>query len=106
VVDKKSVDFTDEATLKYGVPPYMYSYVMAWRAINSQEPNPRLGPIFGMSRNSRQERIVAMDVRCAEAALLADGVPMDKVYPIDEKRALNKIKELKPHVASFWELRS
>jgi putative spermidine/putrescine transport system substrate-binding protein len=38
-----------------------------------------------------------------EAALLADGVPFDKVYPIDEKRALNKIKEIKPHVVSFWE---
>jgi putative spermidine/putrescine transport system substrate-binding protein len=34
----------------------------------------------------------------AEDALLADGVPADKLYPIDINRALKKIKELAPDV--------
>ena len=36
-----------------------------------------------------------------EAALLADGVPFDKLYPIDVKRALEKIKEIKSQTL-FW----
>jgi putative spermidine/putrescine transport system substrate-binding protein len=37
-----------------------------------------------------------------EAALMADGVAKDKLYPLDMERALKKIKEIKPHVAKWW----
>jgi putative spermidine/putrescine transport system substrate-binding protein len=38
-----------------------------------------------------------------EAALMADGVPIDKLYPIDAERALKKIAEIKPHVVKWWQ---
>ena len=39
---------------------------------------------------------------------MADGVPADKVYEVLStragiERAINKIRELKPHIAVFWE---
>src|SRR5471032_2256900 len=34
-----------------------------------------------------------------EFALLADGVPMDKIYPIDFDRAFKKLDQIKPHVS-------
>jgi putative spermidine/putrescine transport system substrate-binding protein len=42
-----------------------------------------------------------------EPALMADGVPADKVYEVlstraGMERAVNKIRELKPHIAVFW----
>ena len=37
----------------------------------------------------------------AEAALLADGVPADKLYPLDFQRAVKKLKELAPNVI-WW----
>ncbi|HUK07893.1 MAG TPA: ABC transporter substrate-binding protein [Stellaceae bacterium] len=37
-----------------------------------------------------------------EVALLADGVPKDKVYPIDMDRAFKKLDEIKPHVQVWW----
>jgi len=42
-----------------------------------------------------------------EPALMADGVPMDKVYEVLDSeegimRAINKIRELKPHIAVWW----
>lgn len=37
-----------------------------------------------------------------EAALLADGVPADKLYPLDVDRAFRKLEELKPHVTVWW----
>jgi putative spermidine/putrescine transport system substrate-binding protein len=35
-------------------------------------------------------------------ALLADGVPKDKIYPLDVDRALKKLDEIKPHIKVWW----
>jgi putative spermidine/putrescine transport system substrate-binding protein len=37
-----------------------------------------------------------------EMALLADGVPKDKIYPIDADRAYKKLEEIKPSVSAWW----
>ena len=37
-----------------------------------------------------------------EAALLADGVPPDQLYPLDLKRAHDKIAAFKDNVVSYW----
>lgn len=37
-----------------------------------------------------------------EFALLADGVPADKLYPLDVDRAFRKLDEIKPHIAVWW----
>ncbi|MBW2057814.1 MAG: ABC transporter substrate-binding protein [Deltaproteobacteria bacterium] len=100
VVDENNVDFT----LEYGVPPYYYSYVMAWRADMFKGVQPQTWADFWDVKKFPGKRgLWRWMYGVLEAALLADGVPFDKVYPIDEKRALRKIKELKPHVVSFWE---
>lgn len=38
-----------------------------------------------------------------EAALLADGVPMDKLYPIDVPRALKVLARIRPQIRKFWD---
>ena len=35
-------------------------------------------------------------------ALIADGVPLNKVYPLDLDRAFKKMDEIRPHIRSFW----
>jgi putative spermidine/putrescine transport system substrate-binding protein len=37
-----------------------------------------------------------------EAALLADGVAPDKLYPLDVDRAFKKLEEIKPHITVWW----
>jgi putative spermidine/putrescine transport system substrate-binding protein len=37
-----------------------------------------------------------------EFALLADGVPLDKLYPLDVDRAFKKLDQIKKHVAAWW----
>ncbi|HWL83809.1 MAG TPA: ABC transporter substrate-binding protein [Roseomonas sp.] len=37
-----------------------------------------------------------------EFALLADGVPMDKLYPLDMDRAFRKLDEIRPHITVWW----
>ena len=35
-------------------------------------------------------------------ALLADGVPRDKLYPLDIDRAFKKLDQIKPHIKVWW----
>jgi len=35
-------------------------------------------------------------------ALLADGVPKDKLFPLDLDRAYKKLDEIRPHIAVWW----
>jgi hypothetical protein len=37
-----------------------------------------------------------------EVALLADGVPGDKLYPLDVDRAFRKLDQIKPHIDVWW----
>lgn len=37
-----------------------------------------------------------------EFALLADGVSVDNLYPLDVDRAFRKLDQIKPHVAVWW----
>ena len=38
-----------------------------------------------------------------EFALLADGVPMDKLYPLDVDRAFKVLSRLRPDIKKFWD---
>jgi putative spermidine/putrescine transport system substrate-binding protein len=35
-------------------------------------------------------------------ALLADGVPADRLYPLDLDRAFKKLEQIKPHIKVWW----
>src|ERR1700730_17268448 len=37
-----------------------------------------------------------------EAALMADGVAPDKLYPLDVARAFKKLEEIKPYITVWW----
>ena len=41
-------------------------------------------------------------VRTLQFALVADGVPLDKVFPIDVDRAFKKLEQIKPHIKVWW----
>lgn len=38
-----------------------------------------------------------------EFALLADGVPADRLYPLDLDRAFRSLSRIRPHVPKFWD---
>jgi putative spermidine/putrescine transport system substrate-binding protein len=38
-----------------------------------------------------------------EFALIADGVPMDKIFPIDIDRAFKSMSRIKPFIKKFWD---
>ena len=38
-----------------------------------------------------------------EFALIADGVPMDKIFPMDIDRAFKSMSRIKPYIKKFWD---
>lgn len=43
-----------------------------------------------------------MPMDTLEIALLADGVPLDKLYPLDVERAFKSLGRIKPHISVWW----
>jgi len=88
---------------EYGIADYMLSYVIAYDSERFGDKAPRTWADFWDVKTFPGKRTLYKWMNgMLEAALLADGVAPDKLYPLDVPRALKKIEELKPHVLSFW----
>jgi putative spermidine/putrescine transport system substrate-binding protein len=98
VVDKSKV--TPGFSYKYGVCNYMFSTVQAWDTSKIKEP-PTLADFFDFKKYPGK-RLMRKDSQAMyELALMADGVPKDKLYPLDTARALKKIAGIKKDLL-FW----
>lgn len=97
----------------YCVGSDVFATVMSWNTDKYGEPGSEGAPsswadFFDVEKFPGTRAYRANNVDGAlEPALLADGVPADKVYEVlstreGKERAINKIRELKPHIAVFW----
>lgn len=92
----------------YYVGGDMYSTVLAWNTRTYPKNPPQSWADFWDVKKFPGKRSYRNAVAGSlEPALMADGVPMDQIYsvlsaPGGIERAINKIKELKPHVAVWW----
>lgn len=87
---------------KWGVGSYTYANVMSYDTRRLKEKAPTTWADFWNVKDFPGKRTMRKHIDgVIEAALMADGVPMDKVYPIDVKRAFDKIKQIKEHTI-FW----
>ncbi len=91
-----------EYRYKYAVCNYIFSYIMAINKTAFKERQPANWKDFWNVKDFPGKRLLRGScIGQLECALLADGVPADRIYPIDLPRALEKIKEIKEH-AVFW----
>ncbi|MCP5152215.1 MAG: ABC transporter substrate-binding protein [Ectothiorhodospiraceae bacterium] len=85
-----------------------FSTVIAWNKEKYGDNGPQNWKDFWDTEKFPGTRSVyAKPYYNLEAALMADGVPKDKVYEVlssDEgiDRAFKKLRELKPHIAVYW----
>ncbi len=93
----------DKMKGKTWVANIVYSTVLAWNT-NTYGDNPPTQwadlwdtENFPGARSMRRDPAYNM-----EAALLADGVPMDELYPLDVERAFAKLESLKDNVSVWW----
>lgn len=97
----------------YCVGTDVFATVMAWNTDKFGQPGspgaPKTWADFWDVKKfpgSRAYRANSVD-GALEPALMADGVPAHKVYEVlstteGMQRAIDKIRELKPHIAVFW----
>lgn len=106
VIDKSG--FFPATAQDYCVGGDVFSTVMAWNTKTYGANGPKSWADFWDVKKFPGKRSYRKDVAGAlEPALMADGVPPEKVYevlssPGGIERAIKKIKELKPHVAVWW----
>lgn len=100
VVDKAKL--RPEHAGKWGCGSYIFSNVLTYATDAFGGRTPMTWKDFWNVKDFPGKRSLRKHIDGQlEAALLADGVAPKDLYPIDLKRALNKIKEIKPHCV-FW----
>ncbi len=78
-----------------------YSTVIAWNK-DVKNPPTTWAEFWDVEKfpGKRALRSRARDM--LEVALLADGVPIDQLYPLDVERAYKKLEQIRPHVSVWW----
>jgi len=101
VIDKS--DFLPGLAYSHAVPAAFFSTVLAY---NTQKfpagKEPKSWADFWNVKKFPGPRSLPNYPYTLEIALLADGVPPDKVYPLDEERAWKSLDKIKPHVSVWW----
>lgn len=106
-IDTKIVDMTDlipEAKHSHAVGTYFWSKVIAYNSkIFPKGKHPKSWKDFwDVKAFPGRRSLQNIPVRQLEFALLADGVPKEKLYPIDVERAYKKLDQIKPHIHAWY----
>ena len=90
---------------KYGVGFIYWAEVMAYRTdVFGGGKHPKTWAEFWDTKRFPGQRAFGdPGYRCSfEFALLADGVPIDKLYPLDVDRAFNSLSKIRNDVVAWW----
>lgn len=98
IVDKAKVE--PAFAYEYGVCNYMFSSVMAWDATKIKA-TPTLADFFDLKKIPGKRMIRKDSQAMIEMALVADGVPIDKLYPLDVDRAIAKFTTIKDSILTW-----
>jgi putative spermidine/putrescine transport system substrate-binding protein len=89
---------------KYRIPKGVYSTVMGYGTdVFPEGKRPQSWADFwDVQKFPGRGRCAMIPADNLEFALLADGVALDKIYPIDVDRAFKKMDQIKKHVSVWW----
>jgi len=88
----------------YSVGYISYSTVLAYRtdAFKGDHVPKTRADFWDTKKYPGQRSLRNLPRPTLEIALLADGVPADKLYPLDVDRAFKKLEQIKPDIATWW----
>ncbi|MCC6471535.1 MAG: ABC transporter substrate-binding protein [Alphaproteobacteria bacterium] len=91
-------------TRKFVFPKGVYSTVMGYRTdVFKEGQRPQSWADFwNVQKFPGPRTLQNAPVDNLEFALIADGVPKDKLYPLDLDRAFKKLDQIKKHVTVWW----
>ncbi|MBN9028594.1 MAG: polyamine ABC transporter substrate-binding protein [Rhizobiales bacterium 63-7] len=88
---------------EYAASSYFFSYIIAYDSSKFGDKVPTgMADFFDVEKFPGKRSLYKWGVGMWEAALLADGVAPDKLYPLDLDRAHKKIAAFKDNVVSYW----
>ncbi len=110
-LDYKSFKYTDPAQLikkdTFWVPASSYSFALGYNTeVYPPGKHPKTWAQFWDTKafpGPRTMPDISIVAGLLEFALLADGVPVDKLYPIDVDRAFRMLDRIRPSIKKFWE---
>jgi len=102
VIDTTGIDPNLIREYWVGGPSY-YSTVLAWstKAFGDNPPQ-SWADFWDVEKFPGTRALYNSPYSMVEVALMADGVPLDQIYPPDLDRAFKKLKEIKPHIDVWW----
>lgn len=101
IIDRS--DFPPQARKPKVFASSLYSTILAYDTEELGDKHPKgWAEFWDVKRFPGPRSLRNHPVDNLEFALLADGVPADKIYPIDMDRAFRKLDQIKPHVTVWW----
>ena len=99
IVDKSKNLFSG----RYASMSYSYAYPIVYdKSKVGDDPPKNWADFWNVKKYPGKRCLYKWLTFALEAALMADGVQPDSLYPLDIDRALNKLKEIKDHLI-FWQ---
>lgn len=99
VVDKKPIMPGKDMVTDYSVPQVLFSRVMFYNTKMSSEVPQSWADVWDTKKfTGKRTFFTRAHGGVLEAALMADGVAPDKLYPLDIDRALRKLTQIKSHI--------
>jgi putative spermidine/putrescine transport system substrate-binding protein len=98
-------DMPTEVKAPWGVGALYYSLVLGYDATRVGTGEPQTWADFWNVARFPGPRALMngrLGVGPIEEALLADGVVMEHLYPLDLERAFRKLDAIKPHIIKWW----
>lgn len=85
-----------------GVGSHAFATVLAWRTDKYQETPQSWADFWDVERFPGARSLQRYPARVLPLALLADGVAVEDLYPLDIDRAFAKLDEIKEHIRVWW----
>ncbi len=85
-----------------GVGSHAFATVMAWRTDKFPEGPKTWADFWDVERFPGSRSLQRYPARVLPLALLADGVAVEDLYPLDLDRAFAKLDQIKEHVRVWW----
>jgi putative spermidine/putrescine transport system substrate-binding protein len=99
----KATGFMPGAVTPLWMGTDVYATIFAYRTTTFPKGGPQNWTDFWDVKKFPGRRSMSKSpIDTLEQALLADGVSMDKLYPLDLDRAFKSLDRIKPHVAVWW----
>ncbi|KKX33272.1 ABC transporter substrate-binding protein [Rhizobium sp. LC145] len=85
-----------------GIASHAFATVLAWRSDKYKEAPKTWADFWNMQKFPGGRSLQRYAARVLPIALLADGVAVKDLYPLDVDRAFASLDKIKPHIRVWW----